>query len=68
MTLPGASAVIPVDALPPVHVEPGDPVHKIKVAAVALANKTARIVWALMSSGERYRDPQIAPPVAPAVA
>jgi transposase len=42
--------------------------RKIKVAAVALANKTARIVWALMSSGERYRDPQIAPPVAPAVA
>jgi transposase len=33
--------------------------RKAKVAAVALANKTARIVWALMSSGERYRDPQI---------
>ena len=29
-----------------------------KVAAIALANKTARTVWALMSSGERYRDPQ----------
>lgn len=28
-----------------------------KVAAVALANKTARIVWALMTSGERYREP-----------
>src|SRR6516225_7950701 len=27
-----------------------------KVAAMALANKTARTVWALMSSGERYRD------------
>jgi hypothetical protein len=26
-----------------------------KVAAVALANKTARMVWALMTSGERYR-------------
>jgi hypothetical protein len=26
-----------------------------KVAAVALANKTARIIWALMTSGERYR-------------
>lgn len=28
-----------------------------KVAAVALANKTARIVWAIMASGERYREP-----------
>lgn len=28
-----------------------------KVAAVALANKTARMVWALMTSGERYREP-----------
>ena len=28
-----------------------------KVAAIALANKTARTVWALMTSGERYRDP-----------
>ncbi|MDI1280055.1 IS110 family transposase [Brevundimonas sp.] len=28
-----------------------------KVAAVALANKTARIVWAIMTSGERYREP-----------
>jgi transposase len=26
-----------------------------KVAAVALANKTARIIWAIMSSGEAYR-------------
>src|SRR5262249_40703937 len=26
-----------------------------KLAAVALANKTARIVWKLMVSGERYR-------------
>ena len=26
-----------------------------KVAAVALANKTARIIWKLMVSGERYR-------------
>jgi transposase len=29
-----------------------------KVAAIALANKTARTVWALMISGERYRDPR----------
>lgn len=28
-----------------------------KVAAVALANKNARIVWAMMVSGERYREP-----------
>lgn len=28
-----------------------------KVAAVALANKTARMVWALMTSGEHYREP-----------
>jgi transposase len=27
-----------------------------KVAAVALANKTARIIWALMTSGEHYRE------------
>ena len=26
-----------------------------KLAAVALANKMARIVWAMMSSGEFYR-------------
>jgi transposase len=31
-----------------------------KVATVALANKMARIVWALMTSGERYREPTIA--------
>jgi transposase len=31
-----------------------------KVAAVALANKTARMIWALMISGEHYREPQIA--------
>ncbi|RSY81068.1 IS110 family transposase [Sphingomonas koreensis] len=29
-----------------------------KVAAVALANKNARMVWALMTSGERYREPK----------
>ena len=28
-----------------------------KVAAVALANKNARIAWAIMTSGERYREP-----------
>ena len=28
-----------------------------KLAAVALANKTARIIWAMMISGEIYRLP-----------
>ena len=31
-----------------------------KVAAVALANKTARMVWALMTGGEHYREPTVA--------
>jgi transposase len=31
-----------------------------KVAAVALANKMARIAWALMARGERYRPAKIA--------
>ncbi len=35
-----------------------------KVAAVALANKLARIIWALMTSGERYREPAVANGVA----
>ena len=34
--------------------------RSVKVAAVALANKTARMVWALMISGERYREPAAA--------
>ena len=29
----------------------------IKVAAIALANKIARIAWALMTRGTRYREP-----------
>jgi len=29
-----------------------------KVAAVALANKMARMIWAIMTSSERYREPQ----------
>ena len=28
-----------------------------KVAAIALANKMARMAWALMVKGERYREP-----------
>lgn len=31
-----------------------------KIAAVALANKTARMVWAIMTSGEHYREPKVA--------
>jgi len=31
-----------------------------KVAAVALANKMARIVWALLTKGSHYRDPGLA--------
>jgi DNA invertase Pin-like site-specific DNA recombinase len=27
----------------------------VRVATVAMANKTARIVWAIMASGETYR-------------
>lgn len=34
--------------------------RKPKVAAVALANKNARIIWAMMVSKERYREPQAA--------
>ena len=28
-----------------------------KVAAIALANKIARMVWAMMAKGERYNEP-----------
>jgi transposase len=28
-----------------------------KVAAIALANKIARMAWATMAKGERYREP-----------
>jgi len=31
-----------------------------KVAAVALANKMARMIWAMMVTGERYREPNVA--------
>jgi len=31
-----------------------------RIAAVALANKIGRIAWALMTSGERYREPVVA--------
>jgi transposase len=32
-----------------------------KVATVALANKTARMAWKIMTSGERYREPMVQP-------
>jgi transposase len=35
-----------------------------KVAAVALANKMARTIWVLMTSGERYREPTVADGIA----
>ena len=28
-----------------------------KVAAIALANKIARVAWAMMAKGERYKEP-----------
>jgi len=31
-----------------------------KIAAVALANKMARMIWAMMMTGERYREPVVA--------
>jgi transposase len=34
--------------------------RKAKVVAVALANKIARTVWAMMMTGERYREPLVA--------
>ena len=33
---------------------------KPKVAAVALANKNARIIWAMLATGEPYREPELA--------
>jgi transposase len=35
----------------------------IKVAAVALANKIARMAWAMMTRGERFNEPKLLPAV-----
>ena len=32
-------------------------VSSIAVAAIALANKIARMPWAMMTRGERYKEP-----------
>ena len=33
----------------------------VKVAAVALANKIARMAWAMMVRGERFNEPKLLP-------
>jgi len=33
----------------------------IKVAAVVLANKIARLAWAMMVRGDRFKEPRLLP-------
>ena len=56
----GALAVIRYAELHGTRIGPGFGMlarRPTKVAAIALANKMARMVWAMMTRGERYKDP-----------
>ena len=43
--------------VPPSLLALADEGRPTKVAAIALANKLARMAWAMMAKGERYRQP-----------
>jgi hypothetical protein len=54
----GGDPLRPAQQCTPALARPAHGSPPNEVPAIALVNKTARTVWALMSSGERYRDPQ----------